>query len=120
MNHRQALGQAGESFAADQLTQQGYEIVARNWHCEAGEADIIALHNNEVVVIEVRARSGPAALENAIESITPRKQAKLIQIAYAAHQQWGHDGLGIRVDIATVERTPQGMTLELYPNALSD
>jgi Holliday junction resolvase-like predicted endonuclease len=31
------LGRRGEELAAAELVRCGYEIVTRNWHCQAGE-----------------------------------------------------------------------------------
>jgi putative endonuclease len=120
MAQHNTLGNQGEAFAAQHLIQQSFVILARNWRCEAGEADIVAQHEGAIVVVEVRTRSGPAAQENAIESITPSKQAKLTQVAYAAHSAWGDDSLGVRVDIMTVAATSHGLTVQHYPNALSE
>ena len=40
--HNKRLGRLGEDVAARYLVSRGYEIIARNWTCQAGEADIIA------------------------------------------------------------------------------
>ncbi|WP_080797513.1 YraN family protein [Arabiibacter massiliensis] len=51
------LGRRGEEAAARFLERRGYEIVARNWTCAAGEADIIARDGEWVVFVEVKTRS---------------------------------------------------------------
>lgn len=38
----QILGQSGEEAAAEFLKKKGYNILARNWKCKAGELDIVA------------------------------------------------------------------------------
>ena len=48
------LGRRGEDAAARFLGRRGYEIVERNWACEAGEADIIARDGEALVFVEVR------------------------------------------------------------------
>ena len=39
---RVKLGQRGEELAVAELTRQDYEIVTHNWHCQAGEVDVVA------------------------------------------------------------------------------
>lgn len=54
------LGAEGERIAASVLDQLGYEVVARNWTCPYGEADIIALDGDVTVFVEVKTRVVPA------------------------------------------------------------
>lgn len=51
------LGVAGESLVATYLQSHGWNVVARNWCCAAGEADIIAIDPyGEWVFVEVKTR----------------------------------------------------------------
>lgn len=53
MNTRKK-GNLGESRACEYLIKQGYTIIERNWHDNAGEIDIIAEKNssdNKILVI---------------------------------------------------------------------
>lgn len=52
---RVKLGRLGEELAARELTRLGYEIVARNWHCPAGEVDVVARRDQVWVFFEMRA-----------------------------------------------------------------
>ncbi|HUM37953.1 MAG TPA: YraN family protein [Anaerolineae bacterium] len=74
------LGRRGEALAAAQLTARGYTLVAHNWYCPAGEADLIATRQGDWYFIEVRTRRGgaPGAPE---DSITPRKRERMAQVA---------------------------------------
>lgn len=63
---RKARGGAAERAAARILRRQGYRIRERNWRCRAGEVDLIAEHDGDLVIIEVKARvsegyGGPVA-----------------------------------------------------------
>lgn len=51
-----AIGRKGEEVACEELVARGFEIIARNWRCRYGEADLIALDGNVVVLIEVKTR----------------------------------------------------------------
>jgi putative endonuclease len=81
VNARQALGIFGEDAAASYLERQGYVIVTRGWRCRLGELDIVARSDEQLVFVEVRTRRGTATAPE--ESITPKKRARLAQLAYA-------------------------------------
>ena len=48
------LGRKGENAACELLQAAGMTILARNWRCKAGELDIVALDQNEIVFAEVK------------------------------------------------------------------
>lgn len=50
------LGKAGESAAVAYLEGRGYVIRHRNWRRGHLELDIVAIKNNELVVVEVKTR----------------------------------------------------------------
>jgi len=50
------LGHRGERAVCAYLERQGYKILETNWTCAAGEADIIAYEDDELVFIEVKTR----------------------------------------------------------------
>lgn len=52
------LGRLGEVLAGELLESDGYELVARNYRCPEGEADIIAFDplEGETVLVEVKTR----------------------------------------------------------------
>jgi putative endonuclease len=101
MDNRKRTGQQGEEIAADFLIKRGHRLVARNWRCQTGELDIVTLHGNTLVFVEVRTRRG-SRFGAPEESITPAKQARLINLAHAflqasapPHQAW-------RIDVVAV------------------
>lgn len=105
---RRRLGDWGEAVAAAYLTQHGYEIVARQWRCAAGEIDIVAQRDGVLAFVEVRTRRGvdPGM---AAGSITGSKRARLIMLAclfLAAHDlpadtPW-------RIDVVAIAATSWG------------
>jgi putative endonuclease len=50
------VGREGETIAALYLSRRGYEVVARNWRCVKGEADIVAIDGDTHVLVEVKTR----------------------------------------------------------------
>ena len=101
MSRRQELGQWGERHAARHLKEQGCQIVATNWRCSAGEADIVALDGACLAFIEVRTRRGQA-YGTPEESITPRKLAHMIAVAetYVQEEAWEGDW---RLDVVAIQ-----------------
>lgn len=79
---RRRLGDFGEAAAAAYLIRLGYVILARQWRCRSGEIDLVAREGDQVVFVEVRTRRG-AAPGSAEESVTPTKQRRLVELAYA-------------------------------------
>ncbi len=51
-----SLGPFAESFAVDLLQKSGYKILDRNFHSRFGEIDIVALKDNTLIFVEVKAR----------------------------------------------------------------
>lgn len=115
---RQGLGRYGEELAARHLLARGYEIVDRNWRCQAGELDLVARDGECLVFVEVRARRGQA-LGTPEESVTAAKQARLAALAdaYVQDQNWAGD---YRIDMVAIAFDERGRLLRLdhYENAV--
>ena len=77
MNER---GRAAEELALRYLTGQGLRLRSRNYACRLGEIDLILDDGQTVVFVEVRQRRS-ARFGSAVESITARKQGRLIAAA---------------------------------------
>ncbi len=69
-----------EQRAARFLQRQGLKVIAHNFRCRGGEIDLICRHRTDLVFVEVRFRSNPG-YASAMESVTLRKQRKLIHAA---------------------------------------
>ena len=108
---RKQLGQRGEDLAVAHLEKRGYVVRKRNWRCPAGEIDIVAEDGGCLVFVEVRTRRG---LEYGTpeESVTPAKQAKLMEVAQTYLQEHSWDG-DWRIDVVAVEMTSRGTLLRV-------
>jgi len=73
-------GKLGEDFAVAYLNKQGYEIIDRNFRIRGGEIDIIALHQNTLIFIEVKTRSS-SEFGTPLEAISYWKLKSLIKTA---------------------------------------
>ncbi len=58
MPNLRRVGADAEDRAADYLIEKGYTIVTRRWSTRGGELDLIALDEDMLVFVEVKARSG--------------------------------------------------------------
>lgn len=112
-DRRRPLGMAGEAAAAAYLADHGYVIAEKNWHCRLGELDIIAARGGIVVFVEVRTRSEGSlgSFGAPLESITPKKQAKLRRCAEAYLQGRSAPPNGIRFDCIGVVLRPDDGSL---------
>jgi len=118
---RRALGQLGEDMAARHLQQLGYVILERNYRCREGEVDIIARDGERLVFVEVRARRG-TAFGTPKESVTARKQARLVMLARNYLQQHNCSDVDWGIDVVALQFTPRGVLrhLEVIRNAVME
>ena len=69
-----------EDLAARFYESNGYQIVARNWHCREGELDIVAISASAIgtiiAIVEVKARA-TTSFGSPFEAVTQVKQKKL-------------------------------------------
>lgn len=94
----------GEDAACTFLQRKQYQIIERNFRKGYGEIDIIALHNNVLVFIEVKTRSS-SAFGSTFESITSSKIRSLLHAAkyykYILHPELPDalrvDAIGVQV-----------------------
>lgn len=86
------LGSRAEKLAAKFLKQQQLRIITKNYHCKLGELDLVMMHDDCLVFVEVRHRKSDS-FGGALESVDFRKQAKLRKAAehfllhHKAHDQ---------------------------------
>jgi putative endonuclease len=75
-------GDKGETLAVEYLQGKGYCILEQNWHNNHQEIDIIATKGNELVIVEVKCRTG-APLVKPYTAVNRNKQNLLIKAANA-------------------------------------
>ena len=111
-SRRQALGRFGEDLACRYLVGLGYEILARNWRCTAGEIDIVAVDDGCLVVCEVKTRTS-MAFGPPEEAVTWRKARRLRSLSrhWLAERAACEDAVrfpAIRVDVVAVSVPRRG------------
>ena len=74
------LGNLAEELAANFLEEKGYKILVKNFRYQKGEIDIIAEFNNEIIIVEVKARGSDIFMEPQ-EAVTKKKIKSLVMVA---------------------------------------
>ncbi len=117
---QQILGKKGEEIAQQHLITLGYQILETNWYFHHYELDIVARDGDELVIVEVKARSR-SSYEHPSEAITKRKIGFLVNAAEAYIQQHNSD-LDTRFDVISIIFLGNDFNLEhikdaFYPTA---
>jgi putative endonuclease len=106
---RKALGDFGERLAAQHLVDLGLVLLDRNWRCNDGEIDIVALDGDVVVVCEVKTRTS-ARYGSPFEAITRNKASRLHRLGFAWLRAKGVRCAAVRVDVVAITRPGRGRT----------
>ena len=118
------LGRRGERLAAAQLRRSGLKILARNYRCPHGEADLVALappppglEGATIVFVEVKTRTSDAAVrpESAVNAAKQRKLRQVARYYLAARPEMN---LSHRFDVVSIVLPPDGPPrIEHFENA---
>jgi len=110
MAAKDEVGRHGEQVVATRLREAGWEILDRNWRCELGELDIVAVDEGELVAVEVKTRRthafGPPQ-----EAVTRRKVARLRQLTAAWLSAQPRHFRAVRIDVCAVTLPSRGPAL---------
>ena len=113
----QKFGKLGEDLAVLYLEKKGYQIKERNFRIRAGEVDIVAVDNDVLVFVEVKARSG-VEFGSPAEAVTLKKQQQIAKAALFYINKFDLHNFDARFDVVSViiknTKTPQ---IELIKNA---
>jgi putative endonuclease len=105
-----AVGAYGERLAARYLVESGLRILDRNWRCDQGEIDIVAMDGTCLVIVEVKTRR-TLAFGAPVEAVTAVKAARLRRLAacwFAEHRSRTDPVADIRIDVIGVFRPSRG------------
>ena len=104
---RSRLGAQGERIAAAHLELRGLVAEARNYRTRFGEIDIVARDGEETVFVEVRTKRS-VDYGTPEESLTLRKQARLVKAAQEYLAERGRATSPWRVDLVAITLQPDG------------
>ena len=97
------IGDKGEQTAADWLTADGHEIVARNWRTRYCEIDIVSVKDDVLYFTEVKYRKNDD-FGGGLAAITTKKQRQMrfaAELFIAKHPQ--HEGCDMRMLAVAVD-----------------
>ena len=109
------LGKQGEDRAAQFLVKQGYKLLERNFRTRSGEIDLIALHQGQVVFVEVKTRTSDAYGAPEL-AVTHRKQQRMIKAALGYIKYKKLHQVPCRFDVVAITAAGGG-EVELIQNA---
>lgn len=101
------LGAQGEDLAASYLTENGFQVLDRNYRFERNEVDIVCFDPDpetqagEVVFVEVKTRSG-LGYGAPSDAITEEKQRSIRTVAEAYLYERRLEGVPSRFDVIGV------------------
>mgnify|MGYP002652085458 FL=1 len=104
------FGKIAEDLAVDFLVKAEYKILARNFRYLKAEIDIIAEKQNQIIIIEVKARNTDAFLEP--QEAVNKKKIKLLISAANYFIEENNINKEVRFDIISVLPNQQ-KTLEI-------
>ena len=96
-------GRLWEARAGEYLERRGLTVLARGYRCRLGELDLVCRDEDQLVIVEVRARSS-GALCSAVESIDAHKRRRIVQATrhlLMRHSAWAT--AVIRFDVVAIE-----------------
>ena len=109
------LGKEGEDEAVRYLEARGYRICHRNWRSGRKELDIVAEHQGELIVVEVRTRRNQT-YGTPEESISEAKIRRIVSSADAYIRKFCID-LPVRFDIISLTGIEKPWKIEHIVNA---
>lgn len=115
MAEKNDTGRAGEAEARRYLVSCGYTVLHSNWHWHHYELDIVAVKEDELVVVEVKTRS-----ENFLvapdEAVDKAKIRRIVRAA-DAYVRFFNIGLPVRFDIITLIKGRDGYKIDHIDDA---
>lgn len=110
MAEHNKLGKAGEDAAVAYLERQDYVIRHRNWRRGHLELDIVAVKDNELVVVEVKTRHD-TVFGQPEEAVDPMKIRRTVRAADAYIKLFQLD-TPVRFDIITAVGEERNFKIE--------
>ncbi len=111
----ESWGKEAEQIAADYLLGLGYTIRERNWKVAGRfEIDIIAQYEDNIVLVEVKARDGRHT--DAVDAVDNHKMRQMVRAADAYIGNLS-EPYYYRFDIIAITGCPGDYKLDHYPNA---
>lgn len=105
------FGKIAEDLAVDFLVRNQYKILARNFRYLKAEVDIIAEFDNQIIIVEVKARNTDTFLEP--QEAVNKKKIRLLISAASYYLEENNIEKEVRFDIISVLPNKK-KTLEIH------
>ena len=115
MSYHNELGKLGEHLAIAYLQKQGFTILKHNYYYQRAEVDIIARHNNTLVVVEVKTRN--SSFFGDPQNFVTRNKIQLLVKAAQQFLQENNLNLEVRFDIIAIIKNSKQEELVHIPDA---
>jgi len=109
-------GRAAEALAVAYLELVGFQVVARNTRLGGVEVDVVARDREAHVVVEVKFRAR-SDFGGAAAAVDRGKRERLVRAASSLLAR-GHER--VRIDVVTVELSPEGADVRHHRGVVSD
>lgn len=94
------IGANGEKIAKEYLINLGYEFQLANYRFQHLEIDLIFIHENQLIIVEVKSRNSTSFGEP-YEAVTRQKQSQIIRATNQYIQEENLD-LEVRFDVVSI------------------
>lgn len=94
------FGKIAENLAIEFLIKNNYKILAKNFHYQKAEVDIIAESENQIIIVEVKARATDVFMEP--QEAVNRKKIKLLVSAADQYIKENDIDKEVRFDIISI------------------
>lgn len=110
-------GKQGEDLAAKFLKKNKYKILKRNLTLKFGEIDILARQKSDVVLVEVKTKSGSEFGEG-YEMVNYFKRKKLLLLAKSLQPKYPKSV--VRIDVVSVDLSKNPPEIKHFENAVEE
>ena len=115
MAEKNETGKQGELAARKYLEENGYNVLETNWRFHRFELDIIATKGNELVIVEVKTRSGNYLM--APETAVDNRKIRRIVTASDAYARKNGIKFPVRFDILSLVKKGKSFEIEHMEDA---
>lgn len=116
MTSTKEIGQRIEQLASRYLQDNGLVTITQNYLQRGGEIDLIMQEGDLLIFVEVRYRRNQQ-FGGALESVTRKKQQRIIQTAQLFLQQYQAPYSGCRFDVIAIEPSKNDFNINWVKDA---
>ncbi len=109
------FGKQAEEYVVRKYRKKDYQILETNWYYNHAEVDIIAFKNDELIIVEVKARS-QNSITNPEDAVTTKKK-KLLIMAAKEYLERKNLNCSVRFDVVSVVKENHNLKATYFLDA---